>query len=56
MLEFITEEISGMLAAHSEAVPFRIYWVDARAWAYCIQQWVARRKEEFFYNHTGNNA
>lgn len=34
MLDFKREKVSGMLAAHSEAVPFRIYWIDACAWSY----------------------
>lgn len=35
MLEFIHEEVSGNLVAHSETVPFRTYWIDVdSAWTY----------------------
>ena len=32
MLEFIEEELSGQLVAHSETTPFKTYWIDVQAW------------------------
>lgn len=34
MLDFKREKVSGQLAAHSEAVPFRIYWIEELAYFY----------------------
>ena len=35
MLEFIEEELSGQLVAHSETTPFKTYWIDwVGAWTY----------------------
>ena len=34
MLEFIEEELSGQLAAHSNTVPFKTYWIEDGAWAH----------------------
>ena len=31
-LEWITEELSGQLAAHSNTVPFKTYWLYEAAW------------------------
>jgi hypothetical protein len=33
-LEWITEELSGQLAAHSKTTPFKTYWIEEGIWTY----------------------